>query len=94
MFFKRCKEEYFPGGDLSKYPCFKGDGNCVIHYEVPIRCKLCRFKKCLDLGMDPSRILDDEAKKKFCRVQYRNGTNKKESLVAFERKAYVSRLVV
>ena len=66
VFFKRCHEEYFKGGDFSKYPCIHEDGSCQINYEQPIKCKYCRFLKCSLLGMDPTRILGEEARKKFC----------------------------
>ena len=75
VFFKRCHEEYFKGGDFSKYPCVNEDGNCEINYEQPIRCKYCRFFKCSLLGMDPSRILGGEERKKFCSKKHENVEN-------------------
>ena len=72
VFFKRCHEEYFLDGDFSKYPCVNKNENCEINFEEPIRCKFCRYMKCLRLGMDPNRILEGEAKKKFCKLKYKN----------------------
>ena len=69
---KRCHEDYFKGGDFSKYPCINEDGNCQINYELPsIKCKYCRFLKCSLLGMNPTRILGEEARKKFCSKKHR-----------------------
>ena len=85
VFFKRCHEEYFVNGDFSKYPCIKDNKKCVIYYEEPIRCKLCRYLKCLNLGMNPDRILDDQAKQKFCRIQYRNSLPKQMASLTIEK---------
>ena len=72
LFFKKCHEDYFKGGDFSKYTCVNEDGNCQINYELPsIKCKYCRFLKCSLLGMDPTRILGEEARKKFCSKKHR-----------------------
>ena len=73
VFFKRCHEDYFQGGDFSKYPCVNKDGNCQINYEQPYndKCKYCRFLKYSLLGMDPTRILGEEARKKFCSKKHR-----------------------
>ncbi len=64
-FFRRCVRE------KSTHTC-KGTGNCEVGGKQRIKCKKCRYEKCLTIGMDPSLVLTDEADRlKFSRMSCR-----------------------
>ena len=40
--------------------CQGGHKNCVIDLKTRALCALCRFQKCLSVGMDPQRVMKGE----------------------------------
>ncbi len=42
-----------------EYYC-KRNGGCIVNIENRIKCKSCRYDKCLYIGMNPSQVLIDE----------------------------------
>ena len=44
------------------FACKKG-GNCVITIKTRRRCQKCRYNRCLQTGMNPDAVLDDDQKK-------------------------------
>ena len=43
----------------------KCDLNCDISNKGRKACKVCRYEKCLTVGMDPDRVLNEEDRKKY-----------------------------
>ena len=67
-----------------KFKCLVGNpGKCLISHELSksVVCKECKFMKCYAVGMDPSKILGAEEKRKFVRKRYRveSGQTTRES---------------
>ena len=79
-FFKRCHDLYITSEGKLKYTC-KNEQNdagssssseerrCDMHYlsMAKMKCKHCRYLKCLSVGMDPSRIKSGEERQKYTR---------------------------
>ena len=77
LFFKRCNQECMNETGL-KYKCIKMDpGKCLVSNELSKKqsCKECKFLKCLAVGMDPTKILGVEDRRKFVRKVYRKGSD-------------------
>ena len=51
-------------GDV-KVPKKKCDLNCDIRNQGRKVCKICRYAKCLKVGMDPKRILNEEERQRY-----------------------------
>ena len=69
-FFKRCHDDAIVGDKL-KLVCKKNSpGNCAVHFKsnVKMRCRHCRYLKCLSVGMDPEKIKSGEERKKYTRI--------------------------
>ena len=66
IFFKRGQNEK----TQAKFKCkLQNPGYCDIHFEIDQkeRCKMCRYLKCLDVGMDPAKIKEGHEKEKYTR---------------------------
>ena len=52
-------------------------GKCLVSNELSKKqsCKECKFLKCLAVGMDPTKILGVEDRRKFVRKVYRKGSD-------------------
>lgn len=62
-----------------------GNGNCPVNKGVRCACRHCRFKKCLEVGMDRNSIQNDRD-----RIGYTKRTRKADKLAAAEKKQKVS----
>jgi hypothetical protein len=52
---------------------FFTDGQCKISGKWQIRCKKCRYDKCVSVGMDPKWVLSNDDK----RIRFRNHNKRK-----------------
>ena len=68
-----CKRFFlrYARGD-TELPKKKCDLNCDIRNPGRSVCKICRYAKCLKVGMDPKRILDEEERKKYSHPKKKN----------------------
>ena len=62
------------------------DGKCDIFGKVRSHCKQCRYQRCLDVGMDPNNILDEQERKKYShpkkkKSQVQNPTGSEENQI-------------
>ena len=93
-FFKRCHDLYITSEGKLKYTCKNEQNNageasdseerrCDTHYlsGSKMKCKHCRYLKCLAAGMDPSRIKSGEERQKYTRINL-FCFKKKDDLVA------------
>ena len=58
------------------FACKKG-GNCVITIKTRRRCQKCRYNRCLQTGMNPDAVLDDDQKK----IRFRKLLLKRQKLL-------------
>ena len=57
-FFRRGSNK----GSKAKFVCNNQDEKCEITVATRKRCLLCRYKKCLEVGMRPDWVMSDEDK--------------------------------
>ena len=60
-FFRRCHRE---DSQLEKFKCKDGE-KCNFKVIKRIQCKRCRYLRCLAVGMDPSKVLNEEERKQY-----------------------------
>ena len=49
----------------AKLKCVGDEKHCDMRREPKLKCKRCRYLQCLRVGLDPSRVLGVEERKKF-----------------------------
>ena len=59
-FFRRIHQK-----DLVKKLACESQENCNIQTRNRTDCKRCRYLKCLNIGMDPEKVLNEQDRKKF-----------------------------
>ena len=62
-FFRR----YVRGVNQTAFKC-KGGGKCDLSVGRKA-CKECRFRKCLEVGMDDSKVLNEDDRKKYTHLK-------------------------
>ena len=72
--------------NLHAFEC-KTQGNCDIR-GARTNCKKCRFKKCIEVGMEPNKVLNEEDRKK-----YTHPKKKQKAMNAFFASAPIPRLI-
>ena len=71
-FFRRCVRDKAP-------TICKQQGHCNITSKSRIKCKKCRYEKCLAIGMKPELVLTDEAdRKKYSRFSTRGPSGQEQ----------------
>ena len=49
----------------AKLKCMENDAHCDMQRRPKLKCKKCRYLQCLRVGLDPSRVLGVEERKRF-----------------------------